>query len=108
MLFRSCLPSATGLRACKARMMVFLPWSSAGLAGFLDAKVNQHLVIGDGTEALDAGIMQPDAIHVVTNLVQVWGLRELDIDQRAAAELYAQRDVVPEQHGTDSGDAKHQ
>ena len=52
--------------------------------------------------------MQARAIHVLADLVEVRRLGELHVDQRSAAELHAQRNVVPEQHGADSGDAEDQ
>ena len=78
------------------------------LAGFLDAQVDQDFVVGGRAEALDAGIVQAGAVHVVANLVEIGRLRELDVDQRAAAEVHTQRNVMPEQHGTDAGDAEDQ
>ena len=78
------------------------------LAGLLHAEIDQHLIVRCRTEALDARIVQPGLVQLLPDMVEVRRLRELHIDQRAAAKLHAQRNVVPEQHGTDSGDAEDQ
>ena len=57
-------------------------------AGFLERKVDQHFVVGRG---LNAEIVQARPIHGGANRLIVRGMRELDLDQRAAAEVNAQR-----------------
>ena len=94
-----------GLQSTNDRVLALIERRFAGL---LHAEINQHLVVGRRPVGLNLGIVQTGAVHVGANLVEVRRLRELDVDQRAAAELNAQRNVVPEQHGEDSGDAEDQ
>src|SRR5271165_708698 len=77
-------------------------------AGFLNSKVYQNLVVRGGTKTLNAWIMQSGAVHVATNLFEIRSLSELDINQRATAELYAQRNAVPKENRAQSGDAEDQ
>ena len=49
--------------------------------------------------ALNADIVQSGAVHGGANGIVIRRLGKLHIDQRAAAEIHALRNAVPEQHG---------
>ena len=78
------------------------------LGGLLDVERDQQFVVGRRAVALDTGVVQPGAVHGLADIVGVGLLRELHIHQRAAAEINAQREVVPEQHGENPRHAEHQ
>ena len=94
-----------GLESTNDRVLTLI---ERRLAGLLHTEVNQHLVVGGRSVGLDLGIVQSGAVHVRANLVKVRRLRELHVDQGSATELNAQRNMVPEQHGEDSGNAEDQ
>src|SRR5208283_3572453 len=85
-----------------------LAFVERGLAGFLNSKIDQHFVVGGRAETLNARIMQSRAVHVATDLFEIRSLSELDINQRAAAELDAQRNTVPKENRAQSGNAEDQ
>ncbi len=62
----------------------------------------------DGAVGLDAGIVDAGTVGRLANSVRVRRLLKLDIDQRAAAEIDAQIDVVPEQNREDARHAEDQ
>ncbi len=78
------------------------------LAGFLHAQIDQDFIIGSRTKALDARVLQSCAVHGMPDLVEVRSLRKLDVHQRAAAELHAQRNAMPEENGQQAGNAEDQ
>ncbi len=55
-------------------------------------------MIGGWTVRLDPGIANSGVIRRRANLVEIRVLVELDVHQRSAVEVHAQRDAVPEEH----------
>ena len=51
--------------------------------------------------------MQARAVHRLADRVVIGSLGKLHIDKRAPAEVYPQRNPIPEQHGEYAGRAEH-
>ncbi len=54
------------------------------------------------------GILQAGAIQFGANGIHVGLLGELNVHDGAAAEIDAERNVMPEQHGSDAGEGEDQ
>src|ERR1019366_8716453 len=77
------------------------------LAGLLNIELDQHLVaIVNLVVGLHAGVLQSSAIKLSVNGGHIGRVRVLHVDQRATAEVYAQRDAMPERHRTHPRRAK--
>ena len=68
-------------------------------AGLAHVQIDEHFVQRGLIVGLDFRILQPRAIQVGANRIHVRRVRKLHVNQRAAAEINAPRNVVPEQHG---------
>ena len=77
-------------------------------AGLLNIERNQNFVIRGLSVPLNAGILQPGALNLGVDGGWIGSVRILHVDQRAAAEVYTQRDTMPERHGKHSGHAEDQ
>src|SRR5258708_803190 len=75
-------------------------------ARLLDIERNQHFVIGGLSVTLDAGIFQPGAFDLIVDRGRIGRMRILDENQRAAAEVNAERNTMPECHGKHSRHAE--
>ena len=105
-LFRSCFPA--GALLCKRLNDLVFALVERLFAGLLNVESDQDFVVRGRTIGLDAGIFQARARQFRMDSRRVGRMRILHVHQRPAAEVHAQRNAVPEQHGNNSRHAEDQ
>src|ERR1700719_1045168 len=75
-------------------------------ARLLDIERDQHFVVGGLSITLHAGIFQSGAFDLIVDRGRIGRMRILDVNQRAASEVNAERNTMPECHGKHSRHAE--
>ncbi len=70
--------------------------------GFVLRQRDGYLPLRHRSVGLDAAAMDAGAVHRLTDVVGVWRLFELNVDQGAAAKVDTQLDVMPKKNRQDS------
>ncbi len=87
--------------------MACRPASSIRFIG-LPFRQRDHHLVARGSIGRNPGVMDTGTVDGVADLVHIRLLGKPDVNQRAALEIDAQVDVVPEQHGKNARHAEDQ